>query len=104
MTVIISISAQSRASLAAAAGLTPRQCQAKLVSFFKKLGAARVLDLDAARDVALLETASDFVARYRSREPSQQPTRMHHRMAHICLMALSRATFACNHLDGTRSF
>ena len=72
VTVIISITPQSRASLAAAARLSPRQCQAKLASFFKSLGAARVLDLEAARDLALLETAADFVARYRSREAASQ--------------------------------
>lgn len=74
ISVIISISPQSRASLAVAAGLSPWQCQARLVAFFKALGASRVLDLEAARDIALLETAADFVARYQAREVASQRT------------------------------
>lgn len=37
----------------------------KLCTFFKRLGAAAVLDISTARDIALHQTALDFAARYR---------------------------------------
>ncbi len=72
VTVIVSVSPQSRASLAARHGLTPGQAQRKLATLFRGLGAAHVLDLGLARDMALLETAAEFVARYRARAEAAQ--------------------------------
>ena len=71
-TVIVSVSPQSRASLAARQGLTPGQAQRKLAALFRGLGAAHVLDLGLARDMALLEAAAEFVARYRARAEAAQ--------------------------------
>ena len=71
-TVIISVSPQSRASLAARHGLTPAHAQRKLAALFRGLGAAHVLDLGLARDMALLEAAAEFVARYRERADAAQ--------------------------------
>ena len=66
------MSPQSRASLAARHGLTPGQAQRKLAALFRALGAAHVLDLGLARDMALLEAAAEFVARYRARAEAAQ--------------------------------
>ena len=71
-TVIVSVSPQSRASLAARHGLTPSQCQRKLAALFRGQGAAHVLDLGLARDMALLEAAAEFVARHRARADGAQ--------------------------------
>jgi iron only hydrogenase large subunit-like protein len=64
--VVVSISPQSRASLAALHGLpSAADAHLRLATFFKKvLGARAVLDLGVAREVALLEAAEEFCARY----------------------------------------
>lgn len=65
-TVVVSISPQSRASLAALHGLpSAADAHLRLATFFKRvLGAHAVLDLGVAREVALLEAAEEFCARY----------------------------------------
>lgn len=69
VTVIVSVSPQSRASLAEAAGLTPQQVLRRLTGFFRNLGVALVLDTTASRDFSLAETAAEFVHRYRLAHP-----------------------------------
>ncbi|KAK9826721.1 hypothetical protein WJX81_001163 [Elliptochloris bilobata] len=64
--VVVSISPQSRAALAALHGLPPAAAQARLAAFLKALGVRMVLDASAGRDLALLEAAAEFVARYRA--------------------------------------
>jgi iron only hydrogenase large subunit-like protein len=66
--VVISLSPQSRASLAALHGLSPSQALHKLTAFLKGLGVAYVLDTTFSRDMSLLETACEFVQRYRARQ------------------------------------
>ncbi len=68
-TVIVSVSPQSRASLAEANGVTSWQVQRRLAAFFTRLGAAAVLDTAASRDLSLEETAAEFVHRYRLAHP-----------------------------------
>ena len=68
-TVIVSVSPQSRASLAVFYGLSPSETAGKLTHFLKSLGASFVLDTSASRDIALLETAQEFVARYKAKHP-----------------------------------
>jgi iron only hydrogenase large subunit-like protein len=65
ITVVISISPQSRASLAVYYGLSPVETMLKLTGFFKSLGVALVYDTAASRDLALLETAHEFIHRCR---------------------------------------
>jgi iron only hydrogenase large subunit-like protein len=64
--IVVSISPQSRASLAALHGLSSAaDAHRRLATFFKRvLGAQAVLDLGVAREVALLEAAEEFCARY----------------------------------------
>ncbi|KAI8081275.1 iron hydrogenase, partial [Halteromyces radiatus] len=65
-TIIISISPQSRASLAAKYRLSMLQVHKRLVTFFKQhLGAHHVFDIAYARDLSLVETAKEFIERYR---------------------------------------
>ncbi|RCI00018.1 hypothetical protein CU097_013230 [Rhizopus azygosporus] len=64
--IIISISPQSRASLAAKYQLTPIQVQYRLVHFFKNiLGVHHVFDIAFTQDLSLVETAREFVDRFR---------------------------------------
>ncbi|XP_014668400.1 PREDICTED: cytosolic Fe-S cluster assembly factor narfl-like isoform X2 [Priapulus caudatus] len=66
-TVVISISPQSRASLATKYGLSVVEAARKLTGFFKKLGCDHVFDTTFARDFSLIESQREFVQRYRNR-------------------------------------
>ncbi|KAJ9523910.1 hypothetical protein QJQ45_022344, partial [Haematococcus lacustris] len=63
-TVVITISAQSRSALAAFYGLSPGETQQRLAAWLASRGVASVLDLGTARDMALVETAAEFIARW----------------------------------------
>jgi iron only hydrogenase large subunit-like protein len=65
-TIVISISPQSRASLAAKYRLTPLQVHHRLVFFFKHfLGAHHVFDTAFTQDLSLVESAREFVDRFK---------------------------------------
>ncbi|XP_010252728.1 PREDICTED: protein NAR1 isoform X2 [Nelumbo nucifera] len=63
--VIVSVSPQSRASLAAHFGLSPSQVFRKLTTFFKSLGVKSIFDTSCSRDLSLIEACNEFVARYK---------------------------------------
>ncbi|XP_072974252.1 protein NAR1 isoform X1 [Typha angustifolia] len=63
--VIISVSPQSRASLAAHFGLSPSQVFRKLTTFFKSLGVKAVYDTSCSRDLSLIESCNEFISRYK---------------------------------------
>ncbi|KAI8063804.1 iron hydrogenase [Gongronella butleri] len=66
-TVVVSISPQSRASLAAKYQLSMIQVHQRLVAFFKhQLGVHHVFDIAFARDLALVEGAREFIERYQT--------------------------------------
>ncbi|XP_020268477.1 protein NAR1 [Asparagus officinalis] len=62
--VIVSLSPQSRASLAAYFDLTPVQVFRKLTGFFKSLGVKAVYDTSSSRDLSLIECCNEFISRY----------------------------------------
>lgn len=65
-TIVISISPQSRASLAAKYRLSPLQVHHKLVYFFKHfLGAHHVFDTSFTQDLSLVESAREFTDRFK---------------------------------------
>ena len=65
--IVVSLAAQSVASIAARFDLSMLATFRKLVHFCKvRLGAARVCDAAFARDVALLESLDEFVRRKRA--------------------------------------
>lgn len=63
--VVVSLSPQSVASLAVQYGLSMDGMARRLSTFFKSLGVHYVLDTVFARDLALQETANEFVRRFR---------------------------------------
>ena len=67
--VIVSVSPQSRSSLAVLHKQSPTETAGRLAHFFKSMGAKLVLDTASSRDIALLETAQEFIARYTARHP-----------------------------------
>ncbi|KAI8888453.1 iron hydrogenase [Backusella circina FSU 941] len=65
-TIVISISAQSRASLAAKYRLSLIQVHKRLVYFFKHyLGAHHVFDTSFTQDLSLVESSREFVDRFK---------------------------------------
>ncbi|WCJ28162.1 Cytosolic iron-sulfur assembly component 3 [Euphorbia peplus] len=63
--IIISLSPQSRSSLAVHYGISPLQVFKKLTTFFKSLGVKAVFDTSCSRDITLIETCNEFIARYK---------------------------------------
>ncbi|XP_010949161.1 cytosolic iron-sulfur assembly component 3 isoform X3 [Camelus dromedarius] len=70
--VVISVSPQSRASLAARFQLNPTDTARKLTAFFKKIGAHYVFDTAFSRNFSLLESQREFVQRFREQADSRQ--------------------------------
>ncbi|XP_053527754.1 cytosolic iron-sulfur assembly component 3 isoform X2 [Artibeus jamaicensis] len=69
--VVISVSPQSRASLAVRFQLNPTDTARKLTAFFKKLGAHYVFDTAFSRNFSLLESQREFVRRFRGQADSK---------------------------------
>ncbi|XP_044460706.1 protein NAR1-like [Mangifera indica] len=63
--VIVSLSPQSRTSLAVHFGLSPLQVFKKLTTFLKTLGVKAVFDTSCSRDIVLIETCNEFITRYK---------------------------------------
>ncbi|KAJ6912331.1 protein NAR1-like [Populus alba x Populus x berolinensis] len=63
--IIVSLSPQSRASLAVYFGISPLQVFKKLTTFFKSLGVKAVFDTSCSRDLTLVETCNEFLCRYK---------------------------------------
>ena len=64
--IVVSVSPQSVASLAAKNSLEMTQCLRKLTAFFKQLGCHRVFDTNVARNFSLAEMGKEFVERIRT--------------------------------------
>ncbi|CAG8555614.1 10980_t:CDS:2 [Cetraspora pellucida] len=75
--IVVSIAPQSRVSIATKYGLTPLKAAKRLTHFFKSLGVHYVFDTSFSQDFSLLESAREFVERYRkfneNRETSSFP-------------------------------
>ncbi|XWS19288.1 hypothetical protein CRYUN_Cryun31cG0002900 [Craigia yunnanensis] len=63
--VIVSLSPQSRASLAAHFSIPPTQVFKKLTTFLKSLGVKAVFDTSCSRDLTMIETCNEFITRYK---------------------------------------
>ncbi|XP_073026438.1 protein NAR1-like [Primulina eburnea] len=62
--VIVSLSPQSRASLAVHFGLSSYQMFGKLTTLFKSLGVKAIFDTSCSRDLTLIESCNEFIERY----------------------------------------
>ena len=62
--VVVSVSPQSRASLARVGNLPLVEAAQRITGFFKSIGVAKVFDTTSARDISLLETAHEFCERF----------------------------------------
>ncbi|BBN09827.1 cytosolic iron-sulfur assembly component 3 [Marchantia polymorpha subsp. ruderalis] len=72
--VIVSLSPQSRASLASHYNLTALQAFKKLTTYFKSLGVKAVFDTSCSRDLSLIEACEEFVSLYRESHGLQKDT------------------------------
>ncbi|XP_054776675.1 protein NAR1 [Prosopis cineraria] len=66
--VIVSLSPQSRASLAVHFGISPLQVFKKLTRFFKSLGVKAIFDTSCSRDLTLVESCDEFISRYKQNQ------------------------------------
>ncbi|KAF2076175.1 hypothetical protein CYY_002528 [Polysphondylium violaceum] len=64
-TIVVTLSPQSRASLSNHFKLSPISVYKKLSTFFNQLGINYLFDSSFSRDFSLLESANEFVARYK---------------------------------------
>eukprot|EP00124_Ichthyophonus_hoferi_P004517 Ihof_evm2s508 gene=Ihof_evmTU2s508 len=71
--VVVSVSPQSRASIAAKYGLTSKEVAHRLTQFFKNLGVTYVLDTTFSRNISLLECQREFIDRYKRRQNGGDP-------------------------------
>lgn len=69
--VVVSLSPQSRASLAHHFSLSPLEVAAKLTTVLRSLGVKEVVDASAVLDVSLMEGQREFLHHYRT---TRQPT------------------------------
>ncbi|KAE8637360.1 hypothetical protein CSA_011910 [Cucumis sativus] len=70
--VIVSLSPQSRASLAVHFGISPLKVFKKLTTFFKSMGVKAIFDTSCSRDLTLIEACNEFIARYRNSQQDNE--------------------------------
>ncbi|BFZ63338.1 Cytosolic Fe-S cluster assembly factor nar1 [Saitoella coloradoensis] len=91
-TFVLSLSPQSRASLAAAYGITPHQVQSRLKHFLStKLGFTSVHSTDFAREVALVEAAREFETRFTNNARRKRKLDTHHDTTSTSTLATAAA-------------
>ncbi|XP_059170737.1 cytosolic Fe-S cluster assembly factor narfl-like [Physella acuta] len=66
--VVVSVSPQARASLAAKFKLSAESTARKLTSFFRRLGVHYVFDTTFARNFSLIESCHEFIRRFKASE------------------------------------
>ena len=106
ITVVVSLSPQSITSLAALYNIPPAHCVAALTAALKSRGVAAVFDINWARDVSLLEAASEFIRRYRQRQstqPSALPLLASACPGWICYAEKTHGTFILPYISTTKS-
>lgn len=67
-TLVVSISPQSRASLAVKYNLDAETTAKKLTAFFHRLGVQFVLDTTLSREFSLIESQKEFINRYKAKD------------------------------------
>ncbi|XP_053133082.1 cytosolic iron-sulfur assembly component 3 [Hemicordylus capensis] len=103
--VVVSVSPQSRASLAARFELPPLDTAKKLTAFFKRLGVHFVFDTTFSRNFSLLESQREFVRRFQRRAEDQRALPMLAAACPgwICYAEKTHGSFIIPHLSTARS-
>ncbi|XP_012673808.1 cytosolic Fe-S cluster assembly factor narfl isoform X1 [Clupea harengus] len=103
--VVVSISPQSRASLAARFGLSSSDAGRRLTSFFKSLGVHYVFDTSFSRNFSLLESQREFIQRFQRKEEDKKalPMLASACPGWICYAEKTHGEFILPYISTTRS-
>ncbi|XP_065193338.1 cytosolic iron-sulfur assembly component 3-like [Sycon ciliatum] len=100
---VVSLSPQSRASLAAKHDLSLLEVSRRLNTFFLKLGFRSLLDVTAMRDLALLETSREFLSVFSATDKSRMPFMTSACPGWICYAEKTHGELIVPHLSTTKS-
>uniref|UniRef100_A0A8D3BRK2 Nuclear prelamin A recognition factor-like n=1 Tax=Scophthalmus maximus TaxID=52904 RepID=A0A8D3BRK2_SCOMX len=103
--VVVSVSPQSRASLAAHFNLSSSEAGRRLTSFFKGIGVHHVFDTSFSRTFSLLESQREFVARLQKKEQDSKalPMLTSACPGWICYAEKTHGEFILPYISTTRS-
>uniref|UniRef100_A0A8C4EY22 Nuclear prelamin A recognition factor-like n=1 Tax=Dicentrarchus labrax TaxID=13489 RepID=A0A8C4EY22_DICLA len=103
--VVVSVSPQSRASLAARYDLSSTEAGRRLTSFFKGLGVHHVFDTSFSRTFSLLESQREFVDRFQKKEQDSKclPMLTSACPGWICYAEKTHGKFILPYISTTRS-
>ncbi|XP_034045489.1 cytosolic Fe-S cluster assembly factor narfl [Thalassophryne amazonica] len=103
--VIVSVSPQSRASLAARFNLSSSEVGRRLTSFFKGLGVHYVFDTSFSRTFSLLESQREFMERFQRKEQDKKalPMLTSACPGWICYAEKTHGDFILPYISTTRS-
>uniref|UniRef100_A0A3Q4AY67 Iron hydrogenase small subunit domain-containing protein n=1 Tax=Mola mola TaxID=94237 RepID=A0A3Q4AY67_MOLML len=103
--VVVSVSPQSRASLAAHYDLSSTEAGRRLTSFFKGLGVHHVFDTSFSRTFSLLESQREFVERFQRKEQDNKslPMMTSACPGWICYAEKTHGEFILPYISTTRS-
>ncbi|KAK9978332.1 hypothetical protein ABG768_020087 [Culter alburnus] len=103
--VVVSVSPQSRASLAAHYGLNSSEVARRLTSFLKNLGVHHVFDTSFSRSFSLLESQREFLERFSRKEVDKKalPMLASACPGWICYAEKTHGEFIIPYISTTRS-
>ncbi|XP_012257068.1 probable cytosolic Fe-S cluster assembly factor GJ13047 isoform X2 [Athalia rosae] len=104
--IVVSLSVQPVLSVAERYDLPPELAARKLAGHFRKLGADMILDMTAADDFALLESAREFVERFKSSQDGtkgQIPMLASSCPGWVCYAEKTHGNFILPHISVTKS-
>ncbi|XP_053326626.1 cytosolic iron-sulfur assembly component 3 [Spea bombifrons] len=102
--VVVSVSPQSRASLAAKFNLSVSDTAHKLTAFFKQLGVHHVFDTTFSRNFSLLENQEEFIKRFkRQKEEKTLPMLASACPGWICYAEKTHGSFIIPYISSTKS-
>lgn len=103
--VVVSVSPQSRASIAAHYDLSSSETGRRLTSFFKSLGVHHVFDTSFSRVFSLLESQKEFVERFQRKEQDCKalPMLTSACPGWICYAEKTHGEFILPYISSTRS-
>ncbi|XP_008286127.1 cytosolic Fe-S cluster assembly factor narfl [Stegastes partitus] len=103
--VVVSVSPQSRASLAAQYELSSTEAGRRLTSFFKGLGVHHVFDTGFSRTFSLLESQREFVERFQRKEQDSKslPMLTSACPGWICYAEKTHGEYILPYISSTRS-
>ncbi|XP_070579803.1 cytosolic Fe-S cluster assembly factor narfl-like [Ptychodera flava] len=102
--IIVSVSPQARASLAAKYKLSIQDTAEKLTGFFKRLGVHHVFDTTFTRDFSLMESGREFLQRYKnSKEKGSLPMLASACPGWICYAEKTHGDYILPYISSTKS-